>query len=84
MSDVVLVALIGGTVTVVTSILSRLGNKKYLDKIAEGTKLGLENDIVIFDALRRNKINGESEIQERKMNEYFLHTTTESFYRKCK
>ncbi len=42
MSDVVFVALIGGIVTVLTSILSRLGNKKYLDKIAEGTKLGLE------------------------------------------
>ena len=42
MSDVVLVALIGGIVTVLTAVLSRLGNKKYLDKIAEGTKLGLE------------------------------------------
>ena len=42
-------ALIGGElVTVLTSILSRLGNKKYLDKIAEGTKLGLENDISYF------------------------------------
>ncbi len=84
MSDVVLVALIGGIVTVLTAVLSRLGNKKYLDKIAEGTKLGLENDIVIFDAFRRNKINGESEQQEQKMREYFLHTTTDSFYRTCK
>ena len=84
MSDVVLVALVSGTVTILVSVLNRLGNKKYLDKIAEGTKLGLENDIVIFDAFRRNKINGESELQEQKMRNYFLHTTTESFYRKCK
>ena len=84
MSDVVWVAIVTGTVTILSAILSRLGNKKYLDKIAEGTKLGLENDIVIFDAFRRNKINGESEQQEQKMREYFLHTTTESFYRKCK
>ena len=42
MSDVVLVVLVAGTVTILVSVLNRLGNKKYLDKIAEGTKLGLE------------------------------------------
>lgn len=39
--------------------------------ILEGVKLGLENDAVIFKALREHKINGESELQEQKMNEFF-------------
>jgi len=39
--------------------------------ILEGIKLGLENDAVIFKALREHKINGESELQEQKMNEFF-------------
>lgn len=43
----------------------------HMDEIKEGIKLGLENDAVIFKALRENKINGESETQETKMNEYF-------------
>lgn len=42
-----------------------------MDEIKEGIKLGLENDAVIFNALRENKINGESEAQEKKMNNYF-------------
>jgi hypothetical protein len=32
----------------------------------------LENDKVIFKALRNHEINGESENQEEKMDEYFL------------
>lgn len=39
--------------------------------ILDGIKLGLENDAVIFKALREHKINGESELQEQKMNEFF-------------
>ena len=42
-----------------------------IDEIKEGIKLGLENDAVIFKALRENQINGESEAQEEKMNRYF-------------
>ena len=37
-----------------------------------------------FLAFRRNAINGESEAQEKKMNEYFRDTTTSSFFRKDK
>ena len=39
---------------------------------AAGTELGLENDIIIFNALRDNKINGESERAERKIKDYLL------------
>lgn len=42
-----------------------------MDRIEEGIRLGLENDAVIFKALREHKINGESEAQEEKMNTYF-------------
>ena len=41
------------------------------DRVMEGIRLGLENDVVIFKALRDNHINGESEKQEEKMNAYF-------------
>jgi hypothetical protein len=44
---------------------------RHMDEIKEGIRLGLENDSVIFKALRENKINGESEAQEKKMNNYF-------------
>ena len=44
---------------------------EHMDDIKEGIRLGLENDAVIFKALREHKINGESEAQEKKMNEYF-------------
>ena len=52
---------------------------KAVNRIAIGLTLGLENDSVIFDAFRKNSINGESEIQERKMMEYFQNCTTEAF-----
>ena len=53
--------------------LERYARRKdsHMDEIKEGIKLGLENDAVIFNALRKNNINGESEAQEKKMNEYF-------------
>ena len=53
--------------------LERFAKRKdnQMDEIKEGIKLGLENDAVIFKALRENKINGESEAQEAKMNKYF-------------
>lgn len=53
--------------------LERFAHRKdcHMDEIKEGIKLGLENDAVIFKALREHKINGESETQEEKMNEYF-------------
>lgn len=84
MGDIIWVAIITGSVSVITSCINKIGTKKFLDRIAEGLKLSLENDVVLFDAFRRNSINGESEEQEKKMNEYFLHSTTDSFYRKAK
>lgn len=45
--------------------------EKRIAKLEQGIKLGLENDAVIFKALRENKINGESEAQEEKMDKYF-------------
>ena len=45
--------------------------EKKFDRLSEGVQLGLENDIVIFKALRIGHINGESEEQERKLQQYF-------------
>lgn len=84
MHDVVIVAIVTATASIITSVINKLGTKKFLDHIAEGLKLGLENDIVIFQAFRRNAINGESEAQEEKMNKYFCDTTTNSFFREEK
>lgn len=42
-----------------------------IEEIKEGIRLGLENDAVIFKALREHQINGDSEKQEDKMNTYF-------------
>ena len=62
-----------GSGGVVMWVLNRWASKKDagLKEIKEGIRIGLENDSVIFNALRKNNINGESEIQEKKMNEYF-------------
>lgn len=46
--------------------------RKTLDKLQDGLSLGLENDVVIFNALRTHEINGESEAQEKKMEKYFI------------
>ena len=34
---------------------------------------------VIFNAFRKNAINGESEVQEQKMRDYFSRCATEGF-----
>ena len=54
-------------------------NAKTLEAIArrlgtmqDGLVMTLENDRVIFKALRTHEINGESEEQERKMDRYFI------------
>lgn len=47
------------------------------DRLSEGIELGLENDAVIFKALREGHINGESERQEKKMNEFFFKKSIE-------
>lgn len=46
--------------------------KEKLTFVQEGLVMTLENDKVIFKALRNHEINGESENQEEKMDEYFL------------
>lgn len=54
-----------------------------VDRIAAGLTIGLKNDKVIFDALRKNSINGDSELQERVMEEYFTECTIKGF-KACK
>ena len=71
----VLIAFIGflgavlGSGGIVTHFIEKNEKKaeKRENKIYGALKLSLENDIVIFNALRNNKINGESEEQEKKM-----------------
>ena len=86
MSDVIVVALITAGVGFATTLINKFCDRRRLtsaiDKIAEGLAIGLENDAVIFKALRENEINGESEVQERKMNEYFRDSTTSGFCRR--
>lgn len=75
----IVVAVIGlaGSIFGAGGIVMHFINKKEAndrrewDRVMEGIRLGLENDVVIFKALRDNHINGESEKQEEKMNAYF-------------
>lgn len=53
--------------------------KETINQNSEGTILGLENDVVIFNALRNNHINGESELQEKKMSAYYAKCAEKSF-----
>lgn len=46
--------------------------KKTIHLVQAGLVMALENDKVIFKALRTHEINGESEEQEQKMDDYFL------------
>jgi len=83
MSDAIWVAIITGGVALITGLVNRFGGqKRAIDKIAEGLKISLENDKVMFDAFRRNAINGESEKQEAKMAQYFMDSTTSGYRRK--
>lgn len=51
--------------------------ERKFDRLTEGIELGLENDSVIFKALREGHINGDSEAQERKMNDFFFRKSLE-------
>jgi len=53
--------------------------KKAVSCLGEGLSIGLDNDRVIFKALREHSINGESEAQERKMDDYFRKQTKKGF-----
>lgn len=46
--------------------------KTTIQLIQMGLVMALENDKVIFKSLRTHEINGESEEQEKKMDDYFL------------
>lgn len=46
--------------------------KEDLQKVQSGLVMCLENDCVIFHALKSHQINGDSEKQEEKMRLYFL------------
>jgi glutaredoxin 2 len=54
---------------------------KLVDRIGDGLNIGLRNDKVIFEALRKNSINGESERQEQIMDEYFTNCAVSGFSR---
>mgnify|MGYP006398957881 CR=1 FL=1 len=71
----------GGVITYYIKKHDRMTEiEKKFDRLSEGMELGLENDIVIFNAFRNNHINGESEKQEAKMREYFFHKTANGLY----
>lgn len=63
-------AALKGELKTVSKILRHLGN---------GLDIGLRNDRVIFRALREHSINGESEEQEKIMEEYFARFTIAGF-----
>lgn len=75
----IIIAVIGLVGTVLSSggvvmfFLNRKEKKaeKRDQKVLKGLKILMENDAVIFKALREHKINGESEHQEEKMNTFF-------------
>lgn len=46
--------------------------KEYIKTLQRGLIMCLENDSVIFNALKTHQINGDSELQEKKMQAYFL------------
>lgn len=52
--------------------------KQVKDHEVKGIMLGLENDAVIFEALKTHHINGESEAQKQKMDVYFKECTQET------
>ena len=78
----IIIALIGLIGTVLSSggiVMWFLNRKEKREerrdtKIFEALEILMQNDIVIFDAFRNNHINGESEKQEAKMKEFFLHS----------
>lgn len=53
-------------------------DQKKLDKLTEGVMLSLKNDMVIFDALKRGHINGESEIAKQDCNKFLLNIFKEA------
>lgn len=94
MSDVIWVAVITGSVTLANALLSRRWRKddelvklrsaitnlyRQVNRIAKGMDIALKNDQVIFDTFRKNQINGESEVQDRVMEDYFRECAVAGF-----
>lgn len=52
---------------------------KVMEHGVEGIMIGLENDRIVFQALRDNHINGESVRQEERINEYYSKCMKHSF-----
>ena len=52
---------------------------EVLMRNSEGAILSLENDTIIFNALRNNHINGESELQEEKLKAYYKKCAASNF-----
>ena len=46
--------------------------KECIKTLQRGLIMCLENDSVVFNALKTHQINGDSEVQEAKMRNYFL------------
>ena len=46
--------------------------KDDIKLLQRGLIMCLENDCVVFNALKTHQINGDSELQEKKMKAYFL------------
>ena len=46
--------------------------KEDIKHLQKGLVMALENDLVVFHALKTHQINGDSEKQEEKMHAYFL------------
>jgi hypothetical protein len=83
MTEAIWVAIIAGGFGFAGSALSIFFGlervKKAISCLGEGLSIGLDNDRVIFEALRKHAINGESEAQEKKMDEYFRKQTEKGF-----
>lgn len=47
-------------------------DQKKLDLLTEGVVLSLRNDLVVFDALKRGHINGESDEARKNCNNFLL------------
>jgi len=52
---------------------------RLMDRLGAGLTIGLRNDKVIFKAFRNNSINGESEVQDKIMDEYFTNCAVHGF-----
>jgi hypothetical protein len=52
---------------------------RLMDRLGAGLNIGLRNDRVIFRAFRENSINGDSELQEKVMDEYFTQCAVDGF-----